>query len=409
MSLNAQQILMIGWEYPPHNSGGLGVACQGLTEALALAQTHIYFTLPYSLPQQLSHMDVLVCEHPDFLHAKNAQYAPFSAYTSITKKHHSPISFDQRNIKSMSENELARKVDAYAETIYDVARKKSVQTDIIHAHDWMTYPAAQLLKQKTGKPFVAHIHSTELDRVPGGRGNSYIAHTEHDGFTQADRIIAVSELTKNILIDQYGVNGEKIDVVHNGISPAPKIESVKFAQGRPVIAFMGRLTMQKGAEYFLSLAEKVLQKIPNALFIVAGHGDQYNMLVLETAEKKLSASVLFAGFLRDQQRDFLLNRADVFVMPSVSEPFGLVALEAVQHDTPVIISKTSGVHEVLPGAIAVDFWDVDLMTTEIEKLLKDPVYHKQKLDEQMQQVAQVTWESAAEKVKGVYGRILAGK
>ena len=403
-----QNVFMIGWEYPPHNSGGLGVACQGLTEALALAQTHIYFTLPHSLPQQVSHMDVLVCQHPELFDPQHPYQAPFPAYTA-SKYLADDITFDPKDLRSMSEQELSRRVDLYAESIYDVTRKNSVKPDVIHAHDWMTYPAAKLLKQKTGKPFVAHIHSTELERVPGQLGNQYIAHQEYEGFVNADRVIAVSELTKSILVDKYLIPADKIDVVHNGISQAPKVESVKFADGRPVIAFMGRLTMSKGAEYFLTLAKKVLQEIPNALFVVAGHGDQYNMLLLEAADKKLSASVLFAGFLRDQQREFLLSRADVFVMPSITEPFGLVALEAVQHDTPVIISKTSGVREVLPGAIAVDFWDVELMASEIKKLLNNPDYHQAKLNEQMEQVAQVTWDKAAQKVKDTYQRILSGR
>lgn len=405
----SHKVFMIGWEYPPHNSGGLGVACEGLTQALWEQNTHIYFTLPYGLPQAVSHMDVLVCQNEELLAATGGQAVPpFPAYLSASIRQNK-ISFDPKNLRALSNNELSRRVDAYADAIYSQAKSLSHQTDVVHAHDWMTYPAAALLKKKLNKPMIAHIHSTEFDRVPGAMGNQFIAHTEYEGLHAADTIIAVSEFTKKVLIDRYQVDPNKVEVIHNGLSEAPQVESLKFAAGRPVVVFMGRLTMQKGAEYFLDLAQKVLKDIPEALFIVAGHGDQYNMLLLENARKQLSASLLFAGFLRGQQKDFLLKRADVFVMPSVSEPFGLVALEAIQHDTPVIVSKTSGVREVLPGALSIDFWDTNLMSQTIGKLLKDPHYYHEVLSEQLKNVADVTWEHAAEKVKKVYERILKNR
>lgn len=400
------QVLMLGWEYPPHNSGGLGVACEGLTKALADNQTEIFFTLPFQLPGDIDHMHVLSCYSKlmTFPFDKNAP--PFSAYLTSPRPGNNKIDFDPKDVKTMSYSELEYRVNAYADSILDAIKQEHVGGDIIHAHDWMTYPAAQQLKQQMNKPFVAHVHSTEYDRVPTGNGNEFITHTEQIGFQEADRIIAVSEFTKEVLIEKYGIDGDKIDVVHNGIDEAPKIQTIQFAQGRPVIVFMGRLTMQKGAEYFLQLAKKVLARIPNALFVVAGHGDQYSMLLLENAKQQLSSSVVFAGFLRGQQKDFLLDRADIFVMPSISEPFGLVALEAVQRETPVIISKTSGVREVLPGAISVDFWDIDLMAKSIEQLLSDPSYYERIVDQQLASLGEITWKKSAEKVKAVYQRIL---
>lgn len=399
-------VLMLGWEYPPHNSGGLGVACEGLTHALADDGQSIYFTLPYQHPGMIDHMHVLNC----YSHFSTLPYpknqAPFEAYSSLSSADGSRINFDPKNVKALSFSELEFRVNEYAESIFESVLQEHVETNIIHAHDWMTYPAAQYLKKKMNKPFVAHIHSTEFDRVPTGNGNPFITHVEREGLTDADRVIAVSEFTKDVLIEKYGIDPGKIDVVHNGITEAPQIQTLQFAQGRPVIVFMGRLTMQKGAEYFLQLAKKVTERIPNALFVVAGHGDQYSMLLLENAKKQLSSSVVFTGFLRDKQKDFLLDRADVFVMPSISEPFGLVALEAVQRETPVIISQTSGVKEVLPGAIAVDFWDTDLMTDHIERLLNDPTYYEKIVDEQLGSLGQVTWKNAADKVKDVYRRIL---
>lgn len=403
-------VLMIGWEYPPHNSGGLGVACEGLTKALAAHGTNIVFTLPYKHNQPINHMHVLTCLSGGGYFADNLDHAPFSVYSSLPRPDSEDIlSFDPKDVRKLPQNELEYRVNHYADTVYNSLKEVSSPGEIIHAHDWMTYPAATLLKKKLKKPLVAHIHSTEFDRVPHGEGNGYIAHQEYEGLQNADRVIAVSELTKQVLVQKYQIDPDKIDVIHNGINDAPQNESLKFAEGRPVIVFMGRLTMQKGAEYFLQLAKSVLSQLPDALFIVAGYGDQYHMLLFESARSQLSSSVLFAGFLRDQQKDFLLSRADVFVMPSISEPFGLVALEAVQRDTPVIISQTSGVKEVLPGAIVADFWDIDLMTKYIVRLVSDDEYYHRVLDRQLQDIAHVTWENSADKVKSVYRRILNSK
>lgn len=408
---NVNNVLMIGWEYPPHNSGGLGVACEGLTEALFDKQTQIYFTLPYQHSAPLSHMTMMSCQSPAQLRKAGQQFTPpFGAYTSLTQMvSDQKIAFNPRSTKHIPNTELEYRVQEYANAIFTSVKQTDDAFDVIHAHDWMTYPAARLLKKKLRRPMVAHIHSTEFDRVPNGNGNGYIAHTEYEGLKEADRVIAVSEFTKNILIDKYDVPADKIDVVHNGIKEAPQIQSIKFAGERPVIVFMGRLTMQKGAEYFLQLARAVLAKRPDALFIVAGHGDQYSSLLLENARQQLSSSLLYTGFLRGQQKDFLLDRADVFVMPSISEPFGLVALEAVQRETPVIISKSSGVREVLPGAIAVDFWDVNQMVTHIDHLLSDPGYYEQIVNDQLRDLGEITWAQSAEKVKAVYKKILQGK
>lgn len=403
-------VLMIGWEYPPHNSGGLGVACEGLTKALSTDGTSILFTLPYTHQLPIDHMKVITCLSGGGGFAVVHNTAPFSNYTHLaTDPQGKTLAFDPKNLRKMPLQEMEYRVNQYADSVWSSIKHANDPGEVIHAHDWMTYPAATLLKKKLKKPLVAHIHSTEFDRVPHGDGNGYIAHQEYLGLKEADRVIAVSDLTKQVLVQKYQIDPDKIDVVHNGITEAPKSESFKFAEDRPVIVFMGRLTMQKGAEYFLKLARSVLAELPNALFVVAGYGDQYHMLLLENAKAQLSSSVLFAGFLRDQQKDFLLDRADVFVMPSISEPFGLVALEAIQRDTPVIISQTSGVKEVLPGALVVDFWDVELMTKYILKLINDKEYHAEVLNQQLQDIAHVTWENSAERVKSVYRRILGNK
>ena len=228
---------------------------------------------------------------------------------------------------------------------------------------------------------------------------------------RANKVIAVSYYTKQLLIAKYGIPADKIAVVHNGVDPLiipPDPGRHHFAQGRPIITFMGRLTMQKGSEYFLSLAHEVLKQIPSALFIVAGNGDMYHSLLLRTAAEHLSASVLFTGFIRGKERDVLLDRTDVFVMPSLSEPFGLVALEAAQRHTPVIVSKNSGVNEVLPSSLSVDFWDVDQMTNSIVSLLTNEDEKNKMVDRQLQELRSVTWDAAANKIKSVYRDAFSG-
>jgi glycosyltransferase involved in cell wall biosynthesis len=227
--------------------------------------------------------------------------------------------------------------------------------------------------------------------------------------TTADRVIAVSQYTKSLLVHRYGIPAEKIAVVHNGIEPlssAPDVGRHHFAPNRQVVVFMGRLTGQKGPEYFLHLARSIQSRNPDVLFVVAGDGDMYRHLLVTTAKHQLSGTVIYSGFVRGTQQATLFNRADIFVMPSLSEPFGLVALEAAQRHTPVILSKQSGVSEVLPHAIALDFWDIDAMTSTICSLLDHPSDRNAMVNGQLADVSTVTWSAAAEKVKNVYGQIL---
>jgi glycogen synthase len=402
---NFDRVLMIGWEYPPHNSGGLGVACQGLTEALADANTQIYFTLPYQHPLAASHMDLITCA----VEGENTTFtgAPFSVYSPlrpILKK--SRIAVDE--LTTLPQSELEHRVSSYAQEVASQAKKLRKDFEVIHAHDWMSLPAAFQAQAKTGKPVVAHVHSTEYDRIPSGLGSPYIMETEAMGLKKADRVIAVSYYTKHVLVSKYGLDPDKIDVVHNGIQPWTQKPKRDFAVDQPVVVFMGRLTQQKGAEFFLDVARQVKQQVPDALFIVAGNGDQYYDLLFKTAYDEMSASVLFSGFVRDKQRERLLDRADVFLMPSLSEPFGLVALEAAQRHTPVIISKNSGVAEVLPSAIAIDFWDVDQMSRQLVQLLQSTNRRQKQVTAQLSDVKKITWQNAAQQVKDSYRRAFTG-
>ena len=411
---------MIGWEYPPFNSGGLGVACEGITRALSQQNTQLFFTLPHSQVGNLPHVKLLTCVDPRWEEDSPEQQAlygpgPFAAYAStlpieqFSTQTGEPL--DQHALSSLPQSELESKVDQYARQVVMQGKKYANEFDVIHAHDWMSFPAGIALAKATKKPLVAHVHSTEHDRIPSGTGSQYIHHVEYEGVQYATRVVAVSEYTKRLLVDKYMVDPSKIDVVHNGIHPLPPdtvIEPNGFAHDRPVVAFMGRLTAQKGAPYFLALASQVLRRIPEALFIVAGDGDMYHELLFSTAFQRLSASVLFSGFVRDRQRDMLLNRANVFVMPSLSEPFGLVALEAAQRHTPVIISKNTGVSEVLPSAIALDFWDLNKMTDAIVSLIGNSDHAGSVVSGQLNDLLQVTWENTATKLRQTYSRALLG-
>lgn len=416
-SMKQPAVFMIGWEYPPYNSGGLGVACEGLTKALSTANTQIYFTLPYRQLAPVSHMKVLDCYAPEWFEADGTPRStlpPFLAYSNTQPQPLPPTgsldAIDSMTLRALPESELESRVEQYSQVVTQHGKQVAKQFDVIHAHDWMSFPAALQLQQATHKPVVAHIHSTEFDRIPHGHGSHYIMHTEYQSLQQATKIIAVSYYTKQLLVDKYKVDPAKIEVVHNGIDPlsAPPSQP-SFMPQQPVVVFMGRLTMQKGGEYFLQLASKVLHSIPNALFVVAGSGDMYHQLLFKSAYDQLSTHVLFSGFVRDRQKDQLLDRANVFVMPSISEPFGLVALEAAQRHTPVIISSQSGVAEVLPGAIVCDFWDVDRMADHIVTLLNQKSYAQAIVDQQLRETQQLTWNKAAAQVQAVYQKAMLGQ
>ncbi len=414
---------MIGWEYPPHNSGGLGVACQGLTESLA-ETADITFALPYTVLEPVPHMKLLSCVDPSWTDSadgnvrvgKNGSTTittpPFLAYSSegVVSYLSADKSLSIEKLRGLSTSQLSHRVEEYATIVAGHAQNVKKHTDVIHAHDWMSFPAAQKLQKMTGKPFIAHVHSTEYDRAGLTMGNEYIAQTEYAGMMRANSIIAVSNYTKQLLVSKYGIDAHKISVVHNGIKPvsAERVQPT-FAKKRPVVVFMGRLTLHKGVQYFLQLASVVLERVPDALFIVAGSGDMYHELLFTTANRHLSASVLFSGFVRDEQQKKLLDRADVFVMPSISEPFGLVALEAAQRHTPVIMSKNAGVSEVLSGGVAVDFWDLNKMADAVVELVMNPEKAAEVTKQQLTNLESVTWHNAASKVSNVYKKLFLGR
>lgn len=300
--------------------------------------------------------------------------------------------------------DLRGEVLRYAAMAKDIAGKEKF--DVIHAHDWLTFLAGVEAKRSTGKPLFVHVHATEFDRTGGGNFNDFVYDIEKLGMEQADGVIAISEYTKNIIIQHYGINPEKIRVVHNGVewhddyveninmrSPLKKIKD----SGKLLVLSMGRLTMQKGVDYFLKMAKLVAEHVPNAIFIVAGSGDMEKRLMMQAAELGISGKVIFTGWLRGSEIEEAYYQADLFVVPSVSEPFGLTVLESMAYGTPVIVSKQSGVSEIIGHALKVDFWDVEEMADKAIAILKYAVLKKHLSQESQKEAKEISWEKAAEK------------
>jgi len=397
---------MIGWELPPHNSGGLGTACAQMAQALHADGVRLKFTLPYIARDVPEGIDVVDCNNAswaDYLPEYNNSRPPFQAYASSGADR-----VDGETVLPHPGSWMEDRVEEYADKVFAYALAHFDEFDVVHAHDWMSMPAAIRIKEKLGKPYIAHIHSTEYDRSGSADLYTYIGQCEVTGMRLADRVLAVSYYTKRVLVEHYGIDPCKIDVVHNGVVRfLQKLDGGEriFAQGRPIVVFMGRLTGQKGPDYFIRLAEKLMDERPDILFIVSGMGDMYQHLLLSTASKSLSANLLFSGFVRGGAQQAILRRADVFVMPSVSEPFGLSAAEAAMAQTPVIASKNSGVVEVMTGSPKFDFWDVDAMAAEVLHLINDPGYRQAVVDDQLAHLGQNTWQKSAAKIEKVYKKV----
>lgn len=383
---------MIGWEFPPKNSGGLGVACKGIVEHLVDTGCAVTLVLP-----RMSSPNDKYGEDDNFETVNGNKYKVIFVSSRITPY----ASCDPDNYGGN-----------IIDDVYDYAKKvlnciDKVDFDVIHIHDWLTVPAGIDIKNKYHKPLVMHVHSTEFDRTAGGCPYAEVSNIETRGFMEADVLVAVSSYTRGLLIDKYGVDREKVKVVHNGIDPLEdKTFSKDFLGNCPVVIFVGRLTIQKGPEYFLRIANQVTMIHPETVFVFAGDGDMYRELIESSALKELTGNVLFAGFLRGSQKDNLYYRADIFVMPSVSEPYGLVALEAAQMGKPVIISKTSGVAESLPSAIAVDYWDTDLTAKYINELIDDKDKSNFLGQNLRKEVESISWDNSVNLLKTIYQELI---
>lgn len=371
---------MFGWEYPPFNSGGLGIACQGLATALAKNGVDVVFVLPRRI-------------------SVHSPYFRFR-FASVDKPLVSAYTTWKGRADPNYAGGLFQQVKQYSQTIENIL--DSEDFDIIHTHDWLSFAAGLRAKEVSGKKMIAQIHATEFDRG-GGNVNQQIYEEEKYGLQNSDAILSVSDFTKQIVVNHYDVPDNKVRVLHNGIDPdefispqpfAIGLESLKKA-GYKIVLFVGRLTLQKGPEYFIQAAKKVLEHHPKTIFVVAGSGEMQGQIMGMTASLRISNKVLFPGFLRGKELSDAFMQADVLVMPSVSEPFGIVPLEAMAYGTPVIVSKQSGVSEVISHAFKVDFWDVDEMAEQILAILKYGALRQTMSQHGRRQSLAQTWDKTA--------------
>ncbi len=424
-------VLMFGWEFPPHITGGLGTACFGLTNGLAAHQVPVKFVVPKAYGDEdqssvrlINASDVEV----SFTEKMVKNYWDYVSYVEVGSKiipYVSPEDYynivDQESLTSKaSENkQFTGKYDfsgKYGTNLIDEIMRYSIVAaniardtvhDLIHAHDWLTYPSGIAAKEVSGKPLVVHIHATEFDRAGEQNVNSVVYDIEKKGFEAADKIIAVSQLTKNILVKKYGISPDKITVVHNAVVPSEKNlpEAFKGTDDK-IVTFLGRITFQKGPEYFVEAAYKILQRDKNVRFVMAGSGDMLEKIIRRVAELRISDRFHFTGFLRGEDVDRMFALSDVYVMPSVSEPFGISPLEAMRSNVPVVISKQSGVSEILKHALKADFWDIDALADQIYGLINYSALSKSFKDHGKKEVDSLKWENAALKVKKVYEEVL---
>lgn len=418
------KVFMLGWEFPPFISGGLGTACHGLTKAMSRLGTEITFVLPTATEGCCTdYMKILNAEGFSSSHDTEFKNVRFITVTSSLKPYISPQTgkfFAKKNEEkdkktyafdsNFSKNEqnygknIYEQVNKYAEKVSQIADVENF--DVIHSHDWMTFPAGIAAAQNSRKPLVVHVHSTEFDRS-GENINQTIYDIERQGMYEAQKIVAVSNYTKNIVINRYGVAPEKITVVHNGIENNNNFTPEKTVEKRDkIVLFLGRITFQKGPDYFISAAKKVLGKISNVKFVMAGDGDMMHRMIEYAAHLGIGHKVLFTKFLRGADVEKMYRMADLYVMPSVSEPFGIAPLEAVKNNVPVLISKQSGISEILVNALKVDFWDVNQMANKITAVLKHSPLRETLRENSRNETKKFRWENAALKINEIYKQIL---
>ena len=497
---------MLGWEFPPFITGGLGTACFGLTKALDRLGVETTFVLPKSTPiEDGSHVKVISpgdSARKLMLQKREQQFTPprkSSPVAVSTNAEPSPIRDVESRETTISEIQTLKQIEAelhqilipndngvypsleprmvnflressleiqrirtmvemghIAEGTEDTAMalfkalpeagppkeldekeaieerppssadysgdligqaehyarfcsmiSKSVDFDVIHAHDWLTYPAGLAVSRISGKPLVVHVHSTEFDRS-GEHVNQVVYNIERRGMHGAAKVIAVSHLTKEIVTNRYGIAQDKVNVVWNGIDVEPaKGPAAHIQKNDKIVLYFGRITHQKGPEYFIAAAKRVLEVDPNVKFVVAGSGDLAERMIGMAAELGIGHKVLFTGFLRGSDIDRIFSIADLYVMPSVSEPFGIAPLEAMSHDVPVLISRRSGVSEVLMHALKVDFWDIDDMANKVLAVLRHSPLSKALRDGGRFELRRITWDGAAEKCEQIYNEMSA--
>lgn len=423
------KVLMFGWEFPPHISGGLGTACFGLTKGLAKHNTEILFVVPKAFGDE-SEEAVRILNASDialnFTDESVVNFWDKITYLEIGSNlipYVGPEEFERLVVEETNTTDivvntitgsrfefsgkygsnLMEEVSRYALVGSVISRQH--EFDVIHAHDWLTYSAGVAAKYATGKPLVVHMHATEYDRS-GENVNPDVFRIEQLGMREADYVIAVSNLTRNVVIERYGIEPSKVITVHNAVEPSDKSDwhNVHASVNEKIVTFLGRITYQKGPEYFVEAAHKILQRDPNVRFVMAGSGDMLNKMIQQVARRRLGKKFHFTGFLRGDNVDRMYAMSDVYVMPSVSEPFGIAPLEAIRTNVPVVISKQSGVSEILVHALKVDFWDTEALADSIYGLLNYKGLKRMFDRYGRAEVDNLKWENAALKVIDVYNK-----
>jgi glycosyltransferase involved in cell wall biosynthesis len=393
------KVLMLGWELPPHHVGGMGVACYQMCRELSYTGVDIEFILPFSAKFDINFMKVTPAHNQtveEFAVAGGVYDAEWFSTTKKAKLH-------------LGELDLRQQHDLYAHNVAKLASSK--EFDIIHAHDWLTFKAGMMAKHITGKPLVVHVHATQFDQSAGGHGNPEAREIEYQAFAMADQIFAVSQYTKNVIVREYGISEDKVQVVHNSMDISDDIDEslnlhrylqVMKDNGYKVVVNIGRMTIQKGLTHLLEAAKKVVDKDPKVLFLIAGGGEQQEELINLAAHYRISSNVIFESWVSGKKWRDSYRIGDVFIMPSVSEPFGLTALEAVGFGTPVIVSKQSGVGEVLRNCFKVDFWDTDQMADMILTLAQHDSLARTMWMNSYQEYKSQTWAKSANKMHDHY-------
>ena len=420
------RVLMFGWEFPPHISGGLGTACYGLTKGLSLNGVDVTFVMPKASGDEdptyvkvVNASDVEVDTRVANYYTGNRQISYLQVktnlipYVGLDDYYNVVNQIDSGLINEYTTGEkrkyiftpgygpnLMQEVARYAEVATEIA--KNEEFDIIHAHDWLTYRAGMAAKRVSGKPLVVHIHATEYDRSGENNRNDIVYNLEREGMMAADAVCAVSNLTRQIVIEKYGIPAEKVYTLHNAVVPNPQKHTFAKNVDEKIVTFLGRVTFQKGPIYFVETAKMVLDRDPNVRFVLAGDGDMMKAVIDRVAELGISDRFHFTGFLRGTDIDKMFGMSDVYVMPSISEPFGISPLEAMQSKVPVIISKQSGVSEVLHYAIKIDFWDINAMADAIYGILHYPSLYNVLSVKGYEEANNLKWEDVAKRLKIIY-------
>ncbi len=409
------QILMFGWEFPPTISGGLGTACFGMTRALVERGHRVSFVVP-SLPvsNRESHVELLAAH--DFSAGSETHHAGITVgpVESPLRPYMAPEQYRAVLGGSLLESpehygtDLFDEVRRYGEAAGAISRRHPF--DVIHAHEWLSVHAALRARQESGRPFILHIHALEFDRS-GGSGNPDICAVEKLGLTEADHVIAVSHYTKGMIVERYGIDAGKVTVVHNAVSRGEAAGTYRVVKqpGEKIVLFLGRITHQKGPGYFVEAASRVLRVLPGVTFVMAGSGDLMPQMVERVAELGMGGRFLFTGFLRGDEVERMYAASDLYVMPSVSEPFGIAPLEAMLYDVPVIIARQSGVAEVLHHALTVDYWDVGELANKICAALTYDALTREMIERSREELKAITWDRAARQIEEVYRKVIGGQ